>query len=524
MGWSGNFAIKNVDRISDDTAGSPYILRIAMAENNFRGTSISEEMVMLFKKLSIVIMLILGIGILGCLPKRVTWSPDGQRGVFVSEANFYMIDHDHPDQPLPVAKDISRVAWLSDSKHFVAVCATPIRKWEDLKTQLSVSDRDELVAKAEKLNEDMKEYKGKWDDFRSSQGITDGELVAAMIYLRDVRGEQLQKVIDKKRWAEIQKLETRLIRLQLYEVKDNQAVAGEILLTALDDIIHISASPKGNYIAYVTQLSDYRFKSIALYVVSIDGKSQPQLVAKGVSQYPCWSPDGQYLIFGQTTLPGMAEENAISIGKINRIRVCGKNGKLLKTFDKPEELLAVLFWDRIKIYCLPDNKILFSGNELSMPCKMGDAAIRPTLFSYNLQDKQLKPLLTKETHARFADGISLGLFELSPDGKHIMLANAGNDVYIYSLESGDIVEVMAENKNQDRLLLSPTWRNADEICLGVYKGTDWGTPDRNEVALWSLSKKKGRCISRKWPEEIIDGLLFKPQSKDQAGSTQPASQ
>ena len=98
-------------------------------------------------------------------------------------------------------------------------------------------------------------------------------------------------------------------------------------------------------------------------------------------------------------------------------------------------------------------------------------------------------------------------FEVSPDGQRVAVASEKGKVAVFTLASGYVWYIQPEEEQgQDAGLRTvPTWRSNDELCFAVPKGSKDGSPDRAEIVL--RSEKGVRCISKNWPESLVEDFL-----------------
>src|SRR5512134_233189 len=69
--------------------------------------------------------------LLGCVPRRLFWSPNGRHGAVLGQDNgLYLCDPAGKLSKL-IAPDVQLVAWFPDSKRFIATRAEQAGTWEE---------------------------------------------------------------------------------------------------------------------------------------------------------------------------------------------------------------------------------------------------------------------------------------------------------------------------------------------------------------------------------------------------------
>ena len=106
----------------------------------------------------------------------------------------------------------------------------------------------------------------------------------------------------------------------------------------------------------------------------------------------------------------------------------------------------------------------------------------------------LARLLPEESLVQLPD--NLAFFEMSPDGKRLVVPGEEGQVYLVEWEAGDVGVVRAEEMS--KLKSVPVWRNSEELCFVTEVAVEEG--EREEVVLWK--DYEDRVVSGGWAEKV----------------------
>jgi hypothetical protein len=153
--------------------------------------------------------------------------------------------------------------------------------------------------------------------------------------------------------------------------------------------------------------------------------------------------------------------------------------------------------------------------ECTLPTTENDMPERASLFAL---DPGRQPgvirLISRQTEAALPNGLGMGVFELSPDEKRVVVMGKEGDkgrVAILTLASGQIEEVLKDAPDIDAQV--PAWRSADEVSFLAPPKIPGGSPDREAIVIHALGGQT-RCLSCGWSEPI---------KRSESASTAPAS-
>jgi hypothetical protein len=444
---------------------------------------------------------LIALTLCGCLQRRLFWSPDGQRAAVIGNDGLRLCDASGKLSK-PVAEDVSLVAWLPDSRHFIAARKTTVKTWEEASAVLSPERREAVLKLAEPLRAEVMAHTGDWSKFKpqSAGEVTPGELTALILYVRDHRREGLPEKMGEK-WKEVEAMKAEVHLLQVYEATDTGAAEGQTLLRTLDPFAELRPSRDGKVLAFVQSVSNGELR---LSVLPTSG-GELRTVAQPVAVYPDWSADDRSLVYATTEVRPPEGSEAIQLGSLTQRRIRDESDAILKDFGKPEDGVGMMFWPELKVRCLRDGRIVFSGGEVSLPAAKDDMPQSLTLFSVDPGKRPtVARLIPRAAEAKLPNGLSDANFELSPDETRIVVG--GDDsVAVLTLASGQLEWVVSETgwKTESK----PAWRTSEELSVFVPAKSKFGSAERQEVVLWSKAEE-ARCLSCGWP-----AIFEKPESQ-----------
>jgi hypothetical protein len=444
------------------------------------------------------------VAALGCVPRRLFWSPDGQHGAIATEKALYLANADGKLSD-PIDANVQLVAWAPDSKSFIAAQIKPIATWREAEPLFTEARRAELIALAPTLRHEILAYQGDWNQFKPSVTgtITGGEMEALLLYIRDHRGEGLPEKFGAH-WDEVKHLRMTACELAVYKLTGDTAKPDRTIAVLPDGVLDMRLSPNGKLLAFTTPIpSAVKFALGRLLVIntSVSAPATPIEIDQHVAAYADWSPDGTQLYYGKTNNPPTNDQSEFTLGSLTRRTVADDKGDLLTQPAAPEDLAGLLFWSLLKVRCLRDGRVLFTSGEVSLPATSADMPKQLNLFTIDpARQPTVTRLLPREADDRL-EGLSMGEFELSPDEKRVVVVASSKKVSVVTLATGKIDNVITTDDpgGPNNLPSMPVWRTADQLVIAVPPGHEWGTPDRAEVILWAPNAQPQK-ISQTWPD------------------------
>ena len=450
--------------------------------------------------------------LVGCVEKRVNWSPDGRWAVVIGhEGALHICDGDGglSDQ---IAVKVRRVTWFPDSRHFLMLRDIEVKTWDEAAAVLSAEHAETLIAAAGHMRDDLLAFEGDMDDFKPSnaEAVSQAELIAAGLYVRDYLPEGIREKLGDD-WAELEEMSATFQTLQAAEVSEGGAQLGAIVFQTLEDIGHSRISPDGATVAFTIKRGTDGNDELKLFVMPIGG-GEPLEVADLVGQHVDWSADGTQIVFMRANVPIPDGSEALRLGALSRRAVRDDAGELLEKFGDVRDLAGIIFDDSLKLHVLDDDRVLFAANEVRLPATAKEMPQRQSLFTMDLNGAAtVTRVLPRGTESQIAS--NLGFFEVSPDGTRISVPTDKGRVAVVVLATGEVIHVQPEDDKQDKLRTVPTWRNNDELCFAVPAGSEHGSAKRAEIVLWSAGGT--RTISKSWPDSVVKDFLTLDKDEQQ---------
>jgi dipeptidyl aminopeptidase/acylaminoacyl peptidase len=451
----------------------------------------------------------------GCVPeKRVVWSPDGDRAAVLAGDGLYVCDAEGRLSPRLIER-AEKAAWFPDGRLLAVVRSIACRTWSEAVLYLNEDEQREIARKGRLIREEVLDFDGDWNQFGERsitlKGQTGGEVVAALMYVRDEIPEGVVEKIGAENWGNLQKLSLSVRLLEVYDATrtDGPLAPVSIVTRWLDAIGQPVVAPDGEYIAYAVRIDSSEKPGPPLYVAPARGDAPERLVAAHANLEPDWSPDGRYLAFAKPSNSRGAESD-MPFGSIARCQVREGRGDLLEKFPAHEDLAGIVFDSGTRVKYTREGRIIFATAELHLPATAKDMPQYPSLFAVHPDHQAtVTRLIPRAVEPEIAAGSPL--FELSPDGKRIAVFGAKNAVYVVRLGNGDY-EIVKGTATEGTPKVIPVWRNSHELCVELPPSEAAGSGGRREIALWSDSNGgKLRVLSEKWGGDAARGFLYEPK-------------
>jgi len=467
----------------------------------------------------------------GCLPEtRISWSPDGKLALVRGGDGLYLCDGDGKLSPR-VAENVTAMAWLPDSRRFIAVTNQPLATWDELVPHLSQARREAAMHEAAMYRAEALAWKGDWQEFRFLTPPSD--VRAALVCLRDTHGKELEGLVGPK-WSDLKDLRYTIQNVRLFDVAEGKATESKQLFESLEPIAEIRVSPGGKAFAWTAPPYPAlgAEAAFALYVAPLADPEHPAKVTDRVSVFFDWAADGRTLVYASTGQPDAGgayrkaylagnEEPLVyrrqhmpesargtpRLGFIFKCMVVDEDGSLVK--DRSADAVAqVPFSDALPLRCLKTGRVLFAAPEVHLPVPAGTDPQHALSTAALEKPNDVKPAPAPEA----ASGVRyrLDLFQLSPDEMRLALFSSQDRIAIVELATGKVDAAPSEpaglwptqGGTSSGL---PAWRSNQELCfVAVTKGAA-GAKGRLEVVLWS--REGARVLSKDWPEAVRKGWL-----------------
>ena len=448
---------------------------------------------------SLPLLIALVVLVVGCVTKRITWSPDGEHAAIIGEKGLYLCDTNGKISEL-LGPGLFLAEWFPDSQRLAVVRGLKLTTWVQVLRFLDVEEQERIERVGNEVIKEMKAGREFNVAFASAQ-VSDGREKSLLgVYLRSIDGV---KRLAGNNADFVDSFEVNASELCIATYTNGSLSVGAPLASGIQAMSDVRIAPGGKMIAYTAEPTDFADDhEFALKVVPSDGSHRAVVAAEHTSASPDWTPDGHSLAFIQAVGSARGGDQ-LRLGSLARVQVIDADGKI-NVQQKPVEFAGLLFDESAKVRCLPDGRIVFSAVETHLPATVADFPQRQQLYAF---DPERQATLTALIPRSIQESVpeSLVGFEFSQDSKMVSFAGRNHTVVVVTLSTGT-AEVIQSPVELDTAESIPVWRTSTELSfISVPKADE--VPHFCEVALWNAGKV--RTLSKLWPKEVRVGLLDK---------------
>lgn len=431
----------------------------------------------------------------GCVPEqRIIWSPDGQQAMVLGRENnqqtLYLCDT-NGSLSSKLFDNVHRAAWRPDSRGLILSRSQSMNNWPELESLLAEAEKNGIIKAAAAFLEGYAQT----GTLEHLEELIEAENYrnAVKLYLRHHHAE----LFDKDAAKEGKKhSSTHAFIIQTATVRGNTIEPGKIIAGSTMPVWEMRVSPQNLAVAYTCgEIEDGTSPPPSLYIASLDDESPPKQIARNVSLFPDWSPDGQHIIYAVGNNHKYGKE--LQLGAITRCNVADENGQLRSGIPEREDLVGVIMNHLIRVRCTADGTIVFSALEINLPATANDMPEYMTLFKIDPSELPIvSRIIPRDVEYYFSS--SSTFYELSPEGEYI--AFLGRDDHTTAVAALHLAtgEIRHSDSTTDKNL--PSWRSAKELCY-IRTSKDGKNP---EVVL--INQHGPRIISKKWPSELLESM------------------
>ncbi len=493
----------------------------------------------------LVISLLTALGLSSCFPEpRAWWSPAGDRAIVMIEDRLHLVSADGElgapltDEVFHKDALVKTVSWLPDGSGFVCQRTRLVSSWEEVRTMIPVAEAEvvekmrttvlplleaaaRLAPNAKTLDEALSSLPVVMKQrFRSAARLAyqqDKTAVEKVLLALPDGAEIVQSLQKAGSGFEVNEL--CVFKLEAGRATKPLSLARSLLSPALLPRV----SPKHQAVAFLRLAEDE--ESAALEVMSLDGRAS-LIVATHVSAAFDWMPDGRALVF-MAPIGSDGEK----LQSIHRITVVQENGDLMKPrqgnepgavadqkertdlLGEPVTLATAITLNRPALQTLPDGRVLFASEPMTLPATGTGLEVEPRLFVISTDGKTVRPVPTAAGDLP----TDLAYFAASPDGRHIAVVESETDaVAVVEVDSGK-TQIISPPHPRWQCETVPAWKSATELTFAALHGSAL-------VPKWMLWSEAGgiRCISEKWPATATAKWLeYKADKNTQAAPLNP---
>lgn len=470
-------------------------------------------------------MLVVVLGMLGCLagcePEELViwnWNLAGDKAlVLTSDATVLVDDKGNIQQLSPVPAWTA--AWLPDGKRVVLAQRRQFDTWDKLSVILDKERANKIAVQARLLRAAVMAAQDLEDAGPALEALPSELREAVVLFMRDHADDALRAKLGDQ-WDELAKATASVGILTVTSVEKDEDNPEIRLAVILPGVVSIRVSPDGRHAAIATPYERQGQNLLKLSVVALNRADQvPVDVALGVARQAQWTPDGRELVY----LAGsaMAQADMAQLGTLIRRRVVDDEGRLAVA-EEQQNLAGLLFSQSLRVRCLADGRILFATAPMTLPLAEKPQP-RTTIYEYEPRTRSLRQLISDEAAAQYPNRVDL--FEVSPDGKHMVVAGSNGSVAVVELATGKHRQIVEAGEDSS-LVSVPSWRTSESLSVvipvgGRIAGKKAQPATRPAVALVNVSDGTAKVISESWPQAVIDGITKRANPQAQ---TQPATQ
>lgn len=457
--------------------------------------------------------LLAALWLCGCYPEeRIWWSPKGDRAIVAVNNHLHLVTADGAlGEPLLGGASIEEwlvktLAWLPDGSGFVCSRKRHVRTWEETKKLISAKESEQIEAWLPMVLPTLEFEIARIKEPAHVSGLQAlmpghdrSEFVAGLWVLWERQRAEVEKVLRKlpqgeKIMAEINDARGlfSVFELCIVRLDQSQEAVQGIAWGLLELPLMPKVSPKHAAVAFLQFNEDKDAPD--LHVSSLDGKTSA-LIAQQISSGGFqWMPDGRTLVFTKSL--GQPKD---SLQSIQQITVLQESGALIRPSrdnrlegDRLPEarLLALaLMPERAALHPLPDGRILFASQPITLPVVESRPKLEPLLHLIAADGQSLSTIPTAPGDLP----TDLNDMVVSPDGKHIAVVEEATDaVAVVEVSSGKTEIISAPHPNWSCETV-PAWKSATELTFAALD-------EKTRAPCWMLwSAEKGkRSLSSQW--------------------------
>ncbi|MHC4640718.1 MAG: hypothetical protein ACYS32_03670 [Planctomycetota bacterium] len=470
--------------------------------------------------------------LVGCIPDdSLQWSEDGSVGLFRIDEGLYIVDGNSGELTEVEKPYVCMLPDISDDGKLIAY---------SLGVQCSNSSESlkDLPAGQVKMIKYYAEEMRK--NILSSGGLTDGKFPfpeEGLLLPQDYRGwairylcenadDELLEVLGKEGIEKGKGQEFGYFRIVVVPSKDPDKK--RIVTTSVFNVMALQLSPNGKYLAYLmhTQRGEVSnsFEEFALFVSCLENDANSVFIDHPVAIGYDWRPDSKAIAYIKADSEDLQHDNFI-VGTLEERVVADANDNLLAksielgeegsagTYDcigESSQLAGVIFYPWVKVVYGAGRRLFFTSAVLTLPTSTRDEA-GWSIFCYDPVTNTVTDVLGASVSSYSNDALGTSQFDLSPDGKNVLLPMSRNRFLIYRFGDGLTMFPIEESEGfgEDNVsALFPAWKGNDEISCMVSEKSHFLTEDkeephkRKEMVILGADGNFRRILSESWPDMV----------------------
>ncbi|MHC5074922.1 MAG: hypothetical protein ACYTFM_00630 [Planctomycetota bacterium] len=402
--------------------------------------------------IAIVALLLLALFYAGCIPEdSIEWSEDGSIGLLRKDDSLYLVD--------------------GQSGQLTEVSKEGVQPWPD------ISNDGSLIAYSQSVIFDSLE--------EGLQALPDGQvklirytankIKEAIIDANGLVNEEFPSpenniLANNKGWECL-----KVIVAPTNEPNNKTVVAINILT-----ISRIEISPDMKNVAYLIGYPE-NDEGHKLFVASLEEDISAMMIAESVALGYDWRPDSRAIAYMNWDGEGGGD---FPIGTLKERIIADENYKLfveevrteqesyIRTHNctgQTKDLAGVIYYPWLSVKYGVDNRLFFSTAELSLPSSKMDEG-RWSLFCYDPVTGSVVDVLPSDVAVYTSSSVSMSAFEISPDGKKVLLPIKNNRFIGYELGTHSTAMPIEEDEGfgeEDVSKIAPAFKGNNAISFLV---------------------------------------------------------
>jgi len=472
------------------------------------------------------------IFLVGCIPEdSLQWSKDGSRGLLRIEKELYLVDGESGELT-KVAEEIMPWPDISDDGKLVAYCRGV--RCSNISEGLKM-----LPAGQVKMIKYYAELTKK--NILDAGGLTDGRFPfpeEGLLLPNDYRNWSIQylcanadgkllEVLGKEGIEKGKEEEFGYFRIIVGSAVEPNKV--RVVANSVFSVMWMKLSPNNKFLAYLMHTQEGEvsnsFEEYGLYVASLEGDAKMVRVSHPVTLGFDWRPDSKAVAYIKARSKNLRHDDFVVCTLEEEIVADANDNLLVKSIESGEkgvagqhqctgensELAGLIFNPWLKVVYGAGERLFFSGTHLSVPASTKDEP-RWSVFCYDPITATVTDVLGTGVSNYSGEAIGTSQFDLSPDGKKVLLPIGKNRFLIYRFSDGSTIFPIKEDEGfgEDNIsALLPAWKGNDEISCVVSENSHFLKKDdeekhhRKEIVVLGADGKLRRVLSESWPDDIL---------------------
>lgn len=488
------------------------------------------------KSLGLIAFYVVAVFFIGCIPENsLEWSQDGSVGLLRVEGALYLVDG-QSGQLTEIAKEDVQ-PWPGISKDGGLIAYSRQVKCNSLSEGLKLLPPGQVKMikyNAKRMGEDIlqagslgmiNKFPDPYDELLEPEDYKNW----AIRYMYENAGSDLLKILGDEgvKLAKEKSLSYfQVIVVSRNNLEDKRVIASNIFGTCMTRI-----SPDNHYVAYLMQ-TQYGEEEMeySLYVALLKGQVKDMLVDQRVALGYDWRQDSRAIAYINADTENLGEDE-LALGTLQeRVVADSENNLLAKPIELEKKengsvemykctsdvssLAGMVFYPWLKVRYGLEGRVFFSTCLMPLPMSKRD---EPgwSLFCYDPVTGMVANVLPQSVSGYTSQALSMLQFELSPDGKKVLLPIKNNRLIDYEFGTDKVGLPINDDEGfgeEEISSLVPTFKGNNEISFLVSGDSHYFAeeqrekPDRHEIVVLDRSTLKGRILSETWPDEIMNDL------------------